>query len=117
MMNVFEPLFLLLVLVTVITLIAAAAMAISGRFARAVTILKRLAVGAAAYFAVVVLVSIVSPRRTYRVGDAQCFDDWCITVTDPDGPRRRPARLTRSSSACRAGPDARPWARRGPLFI
>src|SRR6266568_7679139 len=81
-MNVFEPLFLLLVLVTVITLIAAVGMAISGRFARAVRTLKRLAVGVAAYFAVVVLVSIVSPRRTYRVGDAQCFDDWCITVTD-----------------------------------
>lgn len=79
-MNVFEPLFLLLALVTVITIITAAAFVVSGRLARAGRILRRLAIGGAVYFAIVIVMSVVSPRREYHIGDAQCFDDWCITV-------------------------------------
>jgi hypothetical protein len=82
LMNVFEPLFLLLVLVVVITLITAASWAVRGQLARAGRILRRLGIGAALYFAVVIAVSFVSPRRVYRVGDNQCFDDWCIAVID-----------------------------------
>jgi hypothetical protein len=82
LMSVFEPLFLLLVLATAITLITAASWAVRGQFARAGRILRRLGIGAALYFAVVMAVSFVSPRRVYRVGDNQCFDDWCIAVID-----------------------------------
>ena len=82
MMNLFEPLFLLLVLVTIITLVTAAVFAMSGKLARAGRILRRFALGAAAYFAVVIAVSILSPRKVYHLGDTQCFDDWCITVVD-----------------------------------
>jgi hypothetical protein len=81
-MSIFEPVFLLLVLVTVITLVTAGVFAVSGRFARARRILRRLGIGAAVYFAVVIAVSILTPRRTYRLGDAQCFDDWCIAVVE-----------------------------------
>jgi hypothetical protein len=80
-MNLFEPLFLVLVLVTIVSVLAAAVQASRGRFAGAGRILRRLALGAAVYFAIVVVVSVVAPRRAYRVGDAQCFDDWCITVS------------------------------------
>jgi hypothetical protein len=80
LMNLFEPLFLLLALVTAATLITAAALAGAGRFARASRILRRLGLGIAAYLAVVIAVSAVSPRRVFGPGDAQCFDDWCITV-------------------------------------
>lgn len=52
LMNVFEPLFLLLVLVTVITLITAAMSAASGNRGRAGRILRRLGIDAAVYFAV-----------------------------------------------------------------
>jgi hypothetical protein len=82
LMNVFEPLFLLLVVVTLGTLAAAASWAMRGNFARAGRMLRRLGIGAALYFAVAITVSIVSPRRTYHVGDNQCFDDWCIAVVD-----------------------------------
>jgi hypothetical protein len=82
LMNLFEPLFLLLALVTVITLVTAAAFALGGRWTRAGRLLRRLGIGAAVYFAVVIAVSIVSPRRVYHVGDTQCFDDWCIAVVD-----------------------------------
>ncbi len=80
MMNPFEPLFLLLALVTLVTLVTAAVSALRGRWAQAGRILRRLGTGAAAYFAVVIAASILEPRRTYRVGDTQCFDDWCIAV-------------------------------------
>jgi hypothetical protein len=80
LMNIFEPLFLLLVLVTVITLITTAVCAVRGKCARAGRILRRLGLGVGVYFVIVIAVSIVSPQRVYRVGDTQCFDDWCIAV-------------------------------------
>ena len=80
LMNLFEPLFLLLVLVTVSTVITAAVFALSGQVGRAGRIVRRWLIGAAVYFAVVIAVSIVSPQRVYAVMDPQCFDDWCITV-------------------------------------
>ncbi len=82
LMNLFEPLFLLLAVATVIALLTAAWWAVRGRFARASRILRRLGIGAALYFAVVIAASIASPRQLYRVGDNQCFDDWCIAVVD-----------------------------------
>ena len=54
LLNIFEPLFLLLVLVTLITLIATAVCAARGQFARAGRILRRLGLGAAVYFAIVI---------------------------------------------------------------
>jgi hypothetical protein len=82
MMNVFEPLFLLLTLATVVSLVTAAVLALRGRFARAGRILRRVAIGAALYFAVAIVVSVLVPRQQYRVGDLRCFDDWCITVAE-----------------------------------
>ena len=67
-MNVFEPLFLVLVVITIGTLITAAVAALRGGRQRAGRILRRLGVGAALYFAVVIVVSIVSKPRLYRVG-------------------------------------------------
>ena len=82
LMNVVEPLFLLLALTTVVALCTAAVRAASGQFARAGRILQRVGAAALLYFAVVVIVSIVSPRRVFSVGEPQCFDDWCITVVN-----------------------------------
>ena len=79
-MNIFEPLFLLVVLATVVTLLTAAVFALTGQGGRAGRLLARLILALGAYFAVVIVASLRTPRRQYRVGDAQCFDDWCITV-------------------------------------
>jgi hypothetical protein len=81
-MTIFEPLFLLLVLVTAGTLITVIVVAARGQGGRALRILRRLACGAGAYFAVVLIVALLTPQRVYRVGELQCFDDWCLTVTD-----------------------------------
>jgi len=82
-----ELLFLLLVLASIGTWITAAISAVRGRGERAGRILLWWMLCAAVYMTVVMIVSIVRPRRVYAVGDMQCFDDWCITVADA----RRPA--------------------------
>lgn len=87
-MTIFEPLFILLVLVAVGSLLTAAVLAVRGQGARALRILRRLAYSAGAYFAVVLIVALVTPQRVYRVGEPHCFDDWCLTVT---GATRKPA--------------------------
>jgi hypothetical protein len=81
LMNLFEPLFLLLAAATIASLATAAALAIRGRIGRAGRILRRVGVGAGLYFVVVIGVSAFSPPREFHVGDLRCFDDWCITVT------------------------------------
>jgi len=81
-MTVFEPLFLLLVLGSFGTLITAVVSAWCGQGERAGRIVLWWLLCAAVYLTVVMVVSIVRPRRVYKVGETQCFDDWCITVTD-----------------------------------
>ena len=81
LMTIFEPFFLLCVLLTVIVLILATIAALSGRGAQARTRLKWLGISAAVYMIVVLVVSVATPRKVYHVGDTQCFDDWCIAVT------------------------------------
>jgi hypothetical protein len=82
MMTVFEPLFILLFLTAVVTLLVAAASAFSGRRSRAVSLLRRLTIGAAVYFTIVVIVAAASTPHVYHIGEPHCFDDWCITVAD-----------------------------------
>lgn len=79
-MNLYEPLFLLLALVTLVTWTTALILAVSGRLRRAGRILRRWSVGAAIYFAVVIVVSAVQTPRDFALGEPQCFDDWCIAV-------------------------------------
>jgi hypothetical protein len=82
MMTIFEPLFLLLFLATVAALLTAAVAALRGQRPRALRILYRLAIGAGAYFAAVLLVAFFSTPPVHQVGETMCFDDWCITVAD-----------------------------------
>ena len=81
MMTIFEPLFLLLVLAAAIVVVRAVVAILRGRGADARRTLTRLGITATIYMLVVLAVSVATPRRTYRVGDTQCFDDWCIAVT------------------------------------
>ena len=82
MMTVYEPLFIALFLAAVITLIVAAIAMFSGQRPRALRLLRRLAVTASVYFAIVLIVAATSTPRVFHVGEPQCFDDWCITVAD-----------------------------------
>ena len=92
-MTIFDLLFIAVFFGAAISLVVAAYSALRGRRPRAIAILRWLGVYLGAYFGVLILVSLASPRRVVRVGENQCWDDWCIAVTDV---RRQPARHHRS---------------------
>lgn len=79
-MTIFDLLFLVLFLASVGTLIVASVVALRGRRARALVLLKRLGIVAALYLFVVIVVAALTPQRFLHVGDDQCSDDWCIAV-------------------------------------
>jgi hypothetical protein len=79
-MTLFDLLFALLFLTGLASLVVASVAALRGRRARALAILRRTGLVAALYFAVLILVSALSPQRFVGVGDDQCSDDWCIAV-------------------------------------
>ncbi|HXM40259.1 MAG TPA: hypothetical protein VN924_03355 [Bryobacteraceae bacterium] len=87
-MTIFDLLFIAIFLATVVTLLSAAFLALRGRGARALAILRRLGICAAAYLGIVAIASVFWPRTVLLVGEPQCFDDWCITVENAS---RRPA--------------------------
>src|SRR5262249_51939326 len=88
LMTIFDLLFIALFLGSAISVAAAVYSALRGRRPRAMAILRWLGVCIGAYFGVIILVSLAPPRGVVRVGDNQCWDDWCIAVTDV---RRQPA--------------------------
>jgi hypothetical protein len=93
MMTIFEPLFILLFLATVVTLSTATVAALRGQQPRALRILRRLAIGTVFYFAVVLIVAAAAVPPLHRVGETICFDDWCFAVADakqaPSGSAQR----------------------------
>ena len=80
-MTIFDLLFLVAMLTFVGAIVTTGYQAIRGRGPRAFAILRRIAVIAVAYFLAIVGVSLAAPRQTVPIGTAQCFDDWCITVS------------------------------------
>jgi hypothetical protein len=80
-LTLFDLLFLLLTLTTIVTLCLTVALALTQRPAQALRILRRLAFGILLYFLLVVAVSLFAPRHVFHLGDTQCFDDWCIAAT------------------------------------
>jgi hypothetical protein len=79
-MRLFDLLFIVLFLAAVAALVAAACFAIRRQFGRVRRILFRLLVSTATYMVVVIVVSLILPRRVVKVGDPQCFDDWCVSI-------------------------------------
>jgi hypothetical protein len=78
--SIFDLLFIVLFLATVVALLTAASFAIRGQGARAVALLRRLGICVGAYLGIIVVTSLFWPRTVLRVGDRRCFDDWCIAV-------------------------------------
>ena len=83
-MTIFDLLFILLFLTSVITLICVAVNAFRGRGAKALRTLRTYAICLAIYLAVVFAVALATPQRIIPLGEAHCFDDWCITVEHAD---------------------------------
>ncbi|MGH9775701.1 MAG: hypothetical protein ACRD50_12215 [Candidatus Acidiferrales bacterium] len=79
-MSLFDLLFILSFLASVATLITAAVCAICKRGPRALRILRAYAICLGIYLGIVAIASLFVPRRVLRVGEPECFDDWCISV-------------------------------------
>jgi hypothetical protein len=92
-MTIFDLLFIAVSFGTVGMLVLAGLAALLGRRARAFALLGRLGLLVGVYLSIVVLVSLVSPRRVLNLGEDLCSDDWCIAVTNV---RRQPAEDTQS---------------------
>ena len=90
-MPLFDLIFILLFLLAVSTSLVAAWFVVRSQFARARRIFLRLFAGTAVYMLVVIVVSLILPRRVVKIGDPQCFDDWCVSVAGfkrmPEGDR------------------------------
>jgi hypothetical protein len=78
---IFEILFILMVLSSVIALVTAATQSIRGRSRSALRILRVVAVSLAVYFTICCLSTVLTPRHVLAIGEPQCFDDWCIELS------------------------------------
>lgn len=79
-MTIFDLVFLLTFLGSVITLAVIVVRALRRRPVR--PIWRRLLLAWLAYAVVLLAVSLLSPQRVVAAGTPQCSDDWCITVVD-----------------------------------
>jgi hypothetical protein len=77
---IFDLLFIVVVLATVVMLTMAAIAGLRGRRQRATALLLRCGVVAAVYVGAVAVVSLLSPQRVLAIGEDWCFDDWCVAV-------------------------------------
>lgn len=79
-MSLFDLLFLVCALATIVSLLVALMCAVSGRSRRALAILRAWAVAAAIYFAADLVSVFTTPLRVLYPHDPECSDDWCFTV-------------------------------------
>lgn len=81
-MTIYEPLFLLIALASVIVLISIAVKAIAGRGKSAARLLGIWAGCMLLYFGICVVSAARVQQRVLRLKEPQCFDDWCIEIDD-----------------------------------
>jgi len=81
-MTVFDLLFLVAVLASIVSLVVAAVFAVRCNRARALKILRRFSACVLFYFLTSVAVAFFKPQRVIRRGDPWCLDDWCLSVEE-----------------------------------
>ena len=80
-MSIFDLIFILAFLASVVTLVTAVVAMIRGRGATVVRILRIYGMCAASYFAVDFVFAYLRPQRVIPIATPWCFDEWCLTVT------------------------------------
>ncbi len=80
-MSIFDLIFILGFLASVVTLITAVVAMIRGRRTTVVRILRIYGMCAVSYFAVDFAFAYLRPRRVIPMATPWCFDEWCLTVT------------------------------------
>jgi hypothetical protein len=83
-MTVFDLLFMVAFLISLVTVAVAAVFVVQGRLPRALSVLRSYCICAAAYVAIALAVAFLKPQRVMRIGDPWCFDDWCLRVDRVD---------------------------------
>jgi hypothetical protein len=79
-MSIFDLFFIVCFLASLVTLLTAVVTLIRGQRVKALKILKRFGICLAIYMCIVVVVALATPRRLVNLGEARCFDDWCISI-------------------------------------
>jgi hypothetical protein len=79
-MTIFDLLFILIFLATIVALATAAFQAIRGHRRKSLRILGVSALSLAVYFAICCATTFLTPRRILTLHDPQCFDDWCVSL-------------------------------------
>lgn len=79
-LTIFDLLFLLAALASVVTLAVAATFAVRGPRRRALKIIRVYGVCVLAYLTVGVATAFLKPQRVMPTRDPWCFDDWCLAV-------------------------------------
>ncbi len=79
-MTVFDLVFLVAALTSIVGLLVAVAMAAIGRRSKALGLVRVLAVFVVGYLCVSVTVAFLRPQRVLAVESPWCFDDWCLAV-------------------------------------
>jgi hypothetical protein len=77
---IFELLFILIFLATVVALAAAAFQAIRGHRRKSLRILTVSAVSLTIYFVICCVSTLLTPRRELSIRQPLCFDDWCVEL-------------------------------------
>jgi hypothetical protein len=108
--TVFDLLVIVLFFTAIGTLIAAAVLTVRGRGARALGLLRKLAVCTLVYIGIVYAATALSKEIALHVGEPECDDDWCITV---ENAKRTPIKaITRYDVTLRIFSRARRVAQR-----
>jgi hypothetical protein len=81
-MTIFDLLFLVAVLASVVTFVFAAVLAVRGGRARALKFLRCYSACVVSYFLISLAVAFFKPQRVIRTGDPWCLDDWCLSVDE-----------------------------------
>ena len=84
-MTLFEPLFLILAVTTLVTTAVLVVALLRGQRARAARIGRRLGLGIAAYVVALVVGSLLVTAPVRDAGSPLCFDDWCIELVSAAG--------------------------------
>jgi hypothetical protein len=79
-MRIFDLVFIVIFLSSASTLIRSLCLAVRGRTGQAGHVFLRLVFFWAVYMAIVIGVSLGTPRRWIAKGSETCFDEWCITA-------------------------------------
>ncbi len=79
-MTIFDLLFILIFLATVVALATAAFQAIRGQRHKSLRVLSVSAVSLIVYFAICCASTLLTPRRELNIAQPQCFDDWCVQL-------------------------------------